>query len=62
MQKAEYQDFTGTLLDKLTCDQRVIGLVALGSMAEQDYLPDLWSDHDFFVIVKSGISSGSRAR
>lgn len=54
MQKAEYQDFTATLLDRLTGDQRVIGLVALGSMAEQDYLPDRWSDHDFFVVVKSG--------
>jgi hypothetical protein len=54
MQKAEYQDFTATLLDRLTRDQRVIGLVALGSMAEQDYLPDRWSDHDFFVVVKSG--------
>ncbi len=54
MQKVEYQALTATLLDKLTRDHRVIGLVALGSMAEQDYLPDRWSDHDFFVVVKSG--------
>jgi Streptomycin adenylyltransferase len=35
-------------------DERVLGLVALGSMARQDTQPDRWSDHDFFVIVRSG--------
>jgi len=32
----------------------MLGLIACGSMADQDYPPDAWSDHDFFVIVKDG--------
>ncbi|MCI0417100.1 hypothetical protein L0222_30385 [bacterium] len=39
---------------QLTAEESVLGLVALGSMAAQDYVPDQWSDHDFFVIVRSG--------
>jgi hypothetical protein len=44
-----YERFTGRLQDSLTADDRVLGLVALGSMARQDTQPDRWSDHDFFV-------------
>lgn len=32
----------------------MLGLVALGSMAAQDTKPDRWSDHDFFVVVRTG--------
>lgn len=35
-------------------DERVLGLVAVGSMASIDYAPDEWSDHDFFVITPPG--------
>jgi hypothetical protein len=35
-------------------DDRVVGLVAVGSMADRDYAPDEWSDHDFFLISKGG--------
>jgi hypothetical protein len=38
----------------------VIGLVAVGSMAEQDYPPDEWSDHDFYVIVRPGVQERYR--
>lgn len=54
MQAAEYQAFTATLLANLEKDPRVVGLVAVGSMAQQDYQPDRWSDHDFFVVVEPG--------
>lgn len=54
MQAEEYNEFTVSLKRNLEADPRVIGLVAVGSMAQQDYLPDRWSDHDFFVIVQSG--------
>jgi hypothetical protein len=50
----QYTDFTQNLLHNLQDDPRVLGLVALGSMAQQDYLPDQWSDHDFFVITQPG--------
>jgi hypothetical protein len=54
MDSAEYQRFTDRLREGLAADDRVLGLVALGSMARQDTRPDRWSDHDFFVIVRSG--------
>jgi hypothetical protein len=50
----EYQAFTRQLQTNLEHDQRVLALVALGSMARQSHLPDRWSDHDFFLIVESG--------
>jgi len=54
MNPREYQAFTRRLQENLQGDDRVTGLVALGSMAQLDYEPDIWSDHDFFVIVRSG--------
>jgi hypothetical protein len=52
----EYQAFTDTLQRNLEQDDRVIGLVAAGSMAGEHHLPDRWSDHDFLVIVFSSSS------
>lgn len=49
-----YRAFTGELTERLERDERVTGLVALGSMAERDYGPDEWSDHDFFVVTRAG--------
>jgi hypothetical protein len=50
----EYRAFTAELRARLAADPRVIGLVAVGSMADRDYGPDEWSDHDFFVITRPG--------
>ncbi len=49
-----YRAFTEELRAGLADDARVIGLVAVGSMADRDYAPDEWSDHDFFVITRPG--------
>lgn len=49
-----YNAFTQALQQKATTNEQVQGLIALGSMAAQDYLPDQWSDHDFFLIVTTG--------
>ena len=54
MRPAEYDAFTQALRAGLELDERVVGLVALGSMAARDYQPDEWSDHDFFVITETG--------
>lgn len=54
MNPIEYQRFTEELRQRLEVDARVVGLVALGSMAGRDYEPDEWSDHDFFVITHPG--------
>ena len=50
----EYRAFTSELTDRIRADGRAIGLVAVGSMADRDYAPDEWSDHDFFVITLGG--------
>jgi hypothetical protein len=51
VQPDEYRAFTLELTERLREDERAIGLVAVGSMADRDYAPDEWSDHDFFVIT-----------
>lgn len=49
----DYHSYTAALVHNLTADPRVLGLVALGSMAGQSRQPDRWSDHDFFVITEA---------
>jgi hypothetical protein len=48
------------LTERASADDRVVGLVAVGSMAERDYSPDGWSDHDFFLISLPGEQEGLR--
>jgi hypothetical protein len=54
MNTAQYQRFTDHLLQTLSAYPQVCGLVTVGSMAAVDYMPDEWSDHDFFLIVEPG--------
>jgi lincosamide nucleotidyltransferase B/F len=54
MTSDNYREFTERLRASLESKHDVLGLVALGSMAEIDYEPDHWSDHDFFVVVSPG--------
>lgn len=54
MELESYRDFTRRLQGLLEEDDRVIGLIALGSMAEGSRMPDAWSDHDFFVVTEPG--------
>lgn len=54
MRADDYRAFTRELTERLRADDRAIGLVAVGSMADRDYAPDEWSDHDFFVITPAG--------
>jgi hypothetical protein len=56
-----YSAFTQELTDRLMRDGRVLGLVALGSMARRDSAPDRWSDHDFFVVVEAGHQEAFRS-
>lgn len=51
MNLQRYHAFTQHLVNFMQRDFRVIGLVALGSMAEQSHSPDNFSDHDFFIIT-----------
>lgn len=61
MEPEDYGAFTEELRARLAEDPRVVGLVAVGSMAARDYLPDAWSDHDFFVIARPGEQEALRA-
>jgi len=49
-----YRQLTENLKSNLDKDERVLALIALGSMAETSRTPDNWSDHDFFVITQTG--------
>lgn len=60
MNLTQYNQFTEELRLKLAGDDRVLALVAVGSMAQQDYQPDEWSDHDFFVITIHGVQEDMR--
>ncbi|GAB4521065.1 MAG: hypothetical protein OHK0046_31980 [Anaerolineae bacterium] len=60
MDAGAYAQFTETLITQLQDDPRVVGLVALGSMAAQSRQPDAWSDHDFFVITVPGVQEDLR--
>jgi hypothetical protein len=51
-----YNAYTHELTKRLEPDPRVLGLIALGSMAEAD-LRDEYSDHDFWLIVAAGTES-----
>src|SRR5437660_8165424 len=53
MERTAYDRFSERLHQRLAADERVLGLVALGSMSGEP-LPDEWSDHDFFVITRPG--------
>jgi hypothetical protein len=62
MDPGEYERFTRDLEERLSADPRVLGLVAVGSMARRpEHLPDRWSDHDFFVVVASGTQESFRS-
>ncbi len=54
MKANEYQAYTSALVKQLEADPRVIGLLALGSMARTAHQPDEWSDHDFYVVTEAG--------
>lgn len=60
MNQQEYHAFTNQLVANLTQRTDVLGLVAVGSMAAQDYQPDVWSDHDFYVITQPGVQEHYR--
>lgn len=59
MDATAFQKFTDQLRANVTDDPHVLGLVALGSMANESRR-DQWSDHDFFLIVESGHQEGYR--
>ena len=62
MTPTEYRALTEQLIANASGDGRILGLVALGSMAEQGTAPDVWSDHDFFLVVEDGSQEHFRSK
>jgi hypothetical protein len=56
----EYAAFTKELTERVSADERVVGLVAVGSMALRDYAADRWSDHDFLLVTREGVQEDLR--
>lgn len=54
MDTKTYNAFTDSLVEELNRDERVLGLVAVGSMADTHNQPDEWSDHDFLAVTVPG--------
>ncbi len=61
MTPSDHAAWTESLRIRLEMDPDVLGFVALGSTARRDIEPDRWSDHDFFVIVRSGAQESFRS-
>lgn len=53
MNSIDYQNYLDELVSTLEGDACVLGLIALGSMADATYR-DCWSDHDFWIITSQG--------
>lgn len=60
MDPIDWQRFTETLTDRPSQYGDVLALIAPGSMAAREHLPERFSDHDFFVIVRPGAQSRYR--
>ena len=55
----DFLNYSARLTESLSARGEVVGLVFVGSAAETDRV-DEWSDHDFFVITKSGFAEAMR--
>lgn len=53
MDPVGYQSFLDDLVSRLEADPLVLGLITLGSTADET-CRDRWSDHDFWVITSPG--------
>ena len=60
MDATSYAAYTERVVAWAVSNPTVLGLVALGSMAEQGRTPDEWSDHDFWVVVQDGAAERLR--
>jgi hypothetical protein len=60
MDSKTYKAFTDSLVANLSRDKRVLGLVAVGSMAGTLNQQDEWSDHDFLVLTIPGVEEEFR--
>lgn len=60
MDSADYRRFVEHLTSQARNNPDVIGLVALGSTADASRAPDVWSDHDVWVVTRDGAADALR--
>ncbi len=60
MDSADYRRFVEHLTSHAQTNPDVIGLVALGSTADASRAPDVWSDHDVWVVTHEGAAAALR--
>lgn len=60
MEPARFRRYVDRLVEGLTADPRVLGIVGLGSTAMNGRAPDRWSDHDVWVVVADGAEEDFR--
>jgi len=60
MNDAAYVDWVDELTRWAVGHSDVVGLVAVGSTAGTDHLPDEFSDHDMFVVTRRGAAAALR--
>ncbi len=60
MDPVAYAEWLEFLVARLSQDDRVIGVVGLGSTAATVRRPDVWSDHDVWVVVRPGFEEELR--
>lgn len=60
MEQAAYHHFLDQLTEWATRHPEVIGLVAAGSTASTERIPDEYSDHDLIVVTRPGSSDALR--
>lgn len=57
-----FRDFTRRVLEHARREPAVVGLVALGSTADLERPPDEHSDHDLWIVTRSGEREAIRTR
>ncbi len=60
MQRAEFDRFIERLRSHVETDERIVGLVLLGSAAVPSRI-DEWSDHDFWIVTRPGSADAVRS-
>ncbi|MEL6893191.1 MAG: hypothetical protein AAFP84_16475 [Actinomycetota bacterium] len=60
MHPEDFARLTARFVDGARADERVVGLIALGSTAGRSRAPDAWSDHDVWFVTRDGLAPAVR--
>lgn len=60
MSPENFRIFAQELVARLEPEPQILGLIATGSMAAQGILPDIYSDHDFWLVAEPAAAESWR--